>query len=259
MRWDARWYGTCLVICAALSAAFAPHELGPRAGPVRWVIDEESSLAWWQMNPHLGDLWGTTCPSESSWHAGRAQDPMKHEKSKTGYAGVLDTIIPLYPRPVAQAVCVPAVSGEIEAADTIAWRGVHGHIAVDASKLTSGMPSRDSYAQHSLLQTSSFPSIEFDIDSVTALERHGDTLAATAIGVFQLRGVREPVAVPVRVWHEALGLRVTGQSQFPAMELIDTYKMSRVGLGLGVASHVWKKLHWGLDAILVPAGATRAN
>ncbi|HUL01866.1 MAG TPA: YceI family protein [Gemmatimonadales bacterium] len=251
-----RWYEACLTACAAVTLSVVPpHHVRPYTLPMHWIIDAQSSLAWWQMNPHLGDLWGTTCPAESSWHAGRAQDPMKHEKAKTGYAGVIDTVVPLYPRPVAQAVCVPAVSGEIEAADTVSWRGVHGRIAVQVSALTSDLPTRDSYARRSLLQAATFPTVEFEVDSITGVARHGDTLTATAVGVFQLRGIRDPAAVPIRIWHDALGLRVTGQGQFPATELIYHYKMSRVGLGLGVASHVWKVLHWGLDAIFIPAPA----
>lgn len=256
----ARWYGACLTWCTTLAVVSVPtHHARAHASPVRWVIDEKSSLAWWQINPHLGDLWGTTCEAESSWHAGRAQDPMKHERSKMGYAGVLDTLVPLYPRPVAQAVCAPAVTGEFEAVDTVHWRGVHGQVVVAAGSLTSGLSTRDNYARHSLLQTASFPNVTFQVDSITGAERHGDTLTATAFGVFELRGVRQPMTVPIRFWHDALGLRVTGQTHFPATDLITVYKMSKIGLGLGVASHVWKQFYWGIDAILVPGEAQGAN
>ena len=99
---DGRVYGLCGMACAVLAAAMVPPRARHDSLQGHWVIDDRSSLAWWQINPHLGDLWGTTCPQESSWHAGREQDPYK--RTTTAYAAVLDTVIPLYPRPVAQAV-----------------------------------------------------------------------------------------------------------------------------------------------------------
>ena len=36
-----------------------------------WTVDPKASLAWWQINPHLGHLWATTCPQEPSWKPGR--------------------------------------------------------------------------------------------------------------------------------------------------------------------------------------------
>jgi hypothetical protein len=221
------------------------------------VIDDHASVAWWQINPHLGDLWGTTCPQESTWHAGRGQESFKHPK--TGYAGVIDTVVPLYPRPVAQAVCASAVHGEITAGDTVTWHDVHGRVLVSAEALTSGTPIRDGYTRKALFQTANFPTIEYDIDSVTGVVRHGDTLVATAFGEFQLRGVRRPLSATIRAWHEALGLRITGQGVFPAGDLLETYRMSRMALGLGVGEHIWKKVHWGIDAILAAAGTGAAS
>jgi hypothetical protein len=219
---------------------------------VHWVIDGRSSLAWWQINPHLGDLWGTSCPQESTWHAGRGPEAFKHPK--TGYAGVIDTVVPLYPRPVAQAVCGPAVQGELWASDTVTWQQVHGSVAVSVNALVSGTPIRDGYTHRTLFESGSFPSIQFELDSVTGVRRSGDTLSATGVGVFELRGVRQPMTVSIRAWHEALGLRITGQGEFPALDLITKYRMSRMALGLGVSEHIWKRVHWGLDAILLPAG-----
>jgi hypothetical protein len=245
----ARRYGSCLLACFVLGARSAP--------PVRLVIHEKASLAWWQINPHLGDLWGTTCPAESSWHAGREEDPFKHRT--TGYAAVMDTIIPLYPRPTAQAVCAPGVSGEVSVSDTVTWHDVRGQFSVDVYTLTSGMPGRDTYARGNILDAGRYPTIDFQLDSVTGVARKGDTLTGMAYGVFRLRGMPQAVALPVRAWREPLGLRVTAKTGFPAMELITTYGMSKMSLGLGVASKVWKEVHWGIDAVLVPPGAEEAN
>ncbi|HUL01865.1 MAG TPA: YceI family protein [Gemmatimonadales bacterium] len=254
-----RVYGLCGMACVVLGVTIASPRHHRDNVEGQWVIDEPSSLAWWQMNPHLGDLWGTTCPSESSWHAGREQDPMRHPK--TGYAAVLDTVIPLYPRPVAQSICRPAVSGEFSIADTVSWQGVRGRVIIDAFAITSDNPRRDTYARAYIFKTGSFPTIEFQVDSVTGIVRHGDTLTASAVGVFEFVGVRRAMAVPIRAWREPLGLRVTGKAEFPALELETTYNISRMALGMGVGARVWKTLHWGVDAVVVPAsvGAERNN
>jgi hypothetical protein len=245
--------------CVVLGVSIVPPGNHQKSAQGQWVIDEQSSLAWWQMDPHLGDLWGTTCPSESSWHAGREQDPMKHPK--TGYAAVSDTVVPLYPRPVAQSICKTAVSGEFSVADTVSWRGVRGRVVVDAYAITSDNPRRDTYGRAYIFKAGTFPTIEFQLDSVTGLVRHGDTLTGTAVGVFEFVGVPRGVAVPIRAWREPLGLRVTGKAEFPALELETTYKISRMALGMGVGARVWKTLHWGIDVVVVPAsvGAERNN
>ena len=36
----------------------------------RWVVDPKGSLAWWQIEPNMQHLWGTSCPQEPSWRPG---------------------------------------------------------------------------------------------------------------------------------------------------------------------------------------------
>jgi YceI-like domain len=245
-----RWYGLSAMACLVLGVTIVPPRHSGASLEGQWVIDDASSLAWWQVNPHLGDLWGTTCPQESSWHAGRAQDPYK--RTNTAYAAVIDTIIPLYPRPVAQSVCQPAVTGDFTLPDTVTWQGVKGNVAVDVFALTSGNNTRDTYARAKVFQSGDYPTIEFQVDSVVGIARHGDTLMATAVGLFKFVGVRRPTSLPVKAWREKLGLRVTGKGEFPATELREVFNISATALGMGVGTRIWKKIHWGLDAILVP-------
>src|SRR5687767_4148152 len=87
----------------------------------RWVIDSKASLAWWQMNPTLGHLWGTTCPDEPSWRAGEGStiDQIGHVVNKrTSLSGGDENRIPLYPRKTVRSLCRTSLTGTITVADT---------------------------------------------------------------------------------------------------------------------------------------------
>ncbi len=228
-----------------------------RAQAVKYKIDERSSLAWWQMSPHLGHLWATTCPGEPSWQPGEERSAGwvvdQSRAPKTGHAAVMDTIhVPLYPRPEASAVCSPAVRGEITVGNKSTWAGVKGLVAVRGEYLITGLDMRDNYARKAVLQTSAYPEVRFQIDSLTHQTMEADTLVADAVGVFELRGVRQPKVVRIRAWQEPLGLRVTGKFDFPSSDLVEKYKMSRLSLGLGVGTGLWKLVHLGIDAVMTP-------
>lgn len=234
-------------------AVFTPA--AARAQEVKFKVDERSSLAWWQMSPHLAHLWATTCPQESSWQPGEERSSGwivdQSRAPKTGHANVMDTIhVPLYPRPVSQAVCTPAVKGEITVRDTVRWTGVKGVVAVRVEHLITGLEMRDNYARKAVLQTSSYPEVRFHIDSLTNQRKSGDTLIADAVGVLELRGVRTPKTVRLQAWHEPLGLRVTAKFHFPSSDLPEIYKVSRLALGLGVGTGLWRLVHLGVDAVL---------
>src|ERR1700731_1119394 len=88
-----------------------------------WTVDPKSSLAWWQINPHLGHLWATTCPQEPSWKPGAGRsagftvnpaliDPREGAMSDTVH-------VPIYPRHRARPVCTEAVAGRIVLPDTV--------------------------------------------------------------------------------------------------------------------------------------------
>ena len=178
-------------------------------------------------------------------------------RSKTGYANVKDTIIPLYPRRRVRAVCDPtAVSGTITVADTVNWTGVRGEISVRGETLHTGQEMRDKYQNHSILNTAAYPFIKFKIDSVGTLTKtRGDTLRGKAFGVFELHGVSQPLNADVRTWRDPMGRRVSAKFMIPAEDMTDVYNMSKYALGLGVGGTVWEELWVGIDVILKPSGA----
>ena len=222
------------------------------------TVDQPTSLAWWQVNPHLNHLWATTCPSDPSWRPGEGRSMSWAQqfltmRSKTGYANVKDTIIPLYPRRRARALCESAVSGSLTVSDTADWSGVKGTIAVQAEKLTTGVDMRDRYARESILNTKAYPSVKFAIDSLSHLTKaRGDTLVGTVYGVLELHGVSHPTSAPLKTWREPVGRRVTAKFMVPAGDLTEVYNMSKYSLGLGVGGVVWDEIWLGIDVILKP-------
>jgi hypothetical protein len=224
------------------------------------TVNQPMSLAWWQVNPHLNHLWATTCPSDPSWRPGEGRSMSWAQqfltmRSKTGYANVKDTIIPLYPRRRARSLCESAVSGSITASDTADWTGVKGTIAIQVEKLTTGVDMRDRYARESILNTKAYPNVKFTIDSLSHLTKaRGDTLVGTVYGVLELHGVSHPASAPLKTWREPAGRRVTAKFMLPAGDLTDVYNMSKYSLGLGVGGVVWDEIWLGVDVILKPTG-----
>jgi hypothetical protein len=255
MMLTARSLSALLLLGSALVAVDAQAQ-------VRWTADRKSSLAWWQINPHMNHLWATTCPEEPSWRPGEGRSggwiiDRAFRPPKQGYAAVLtDTAeIPVYPRPRVRAVCAEAVQVRLEAADTVRWQGVTGEVVVRADALVGGENRRDEYARDAVLQTSRYPDIRFKIDSLVGLTRQADTLRATAVGVFTLHGVSQPMTAGVRAWPVAGGLRVMGRFKVPADDLVPVYGLSNFALGLGVGVRIWRDLYMGVDLLLRPEGA----
>ncbi len=242
-----------------LAALLVASPLHGQASKYQFKVDERYSLSWWQVSPHLNHLWANTCPGEPSWQpgdersSGWSYDGKKAPKSY--HANTIDTIhVPLYPRPVATPICPSAVSGTITASDSNSWSGVSGRLDIKADAFVTGLDMRDRYATRAVLQASSYPTIGFRIDSLVNVVP-GDTVRATAVGVFELRGARVPKRVPVMAWREAGGLRVTGQFRIYAIDLVEIYKMSRVVLGLGVGTGIWRYVHLGFDVVLRSDGS----
>lgn len=256
-RWVAG-LGSWAVGMAALTVPVF-HSATPaeaQASKYRFSIDERASLAWWQISPHLNHLWATTCPQDPNWQPGDERSSgwafdIRRVPSK-GHANIVDTVhVPLYPRPVGkiQSYCTPAVRGEIVASDTITWQGVRGLISIRADAFVTGLTARDEYAKKAVLQSPMYPDIRFHLDSLTDVQP-GDTLRAKAMGALELHGVIEQTIVPLKAWREAGGLRVTGKFDMPPTALVEKYKVSRLVLGLGVGTAIWKYLHLGFDVIL---------
>lgn len=221
---------------------------------VRYSAEPRASLAWWQIDPHFGHLWATTCPADPTWQPGEGRSPQyyvdyirRHEIKESGGR---DARIPLYPRKRIRYVCKPAVSAVVELADTNSLKLVRAQISVLADSLFTGLDMRDAYARTKVLNTKQYPAIRFEVDSLTAITP-GDTMKATAVGTFELRGVRTPMKSPVKVWREGGGIRVQSHFFIPASSLVNVYDMSPLALGMGVRMGQWKDVHMGVDMLLM--------
>lgn len=249
-------------VAFALCVSFAGRAAG-QSEEVRWVIDAETSLAWFQIEPHYSHLWATTCLDEPSWQVG---------EGRTGGVGqydystrpiiygteVLDKRIPMFPRGDVSPVCSQAIEGTITVGDTLRWTGLAGVITVLTDSLIMGLDMRDNFMRKKVFETNLYRDVTFTLDSLISVHP-GDTLFATVLGTFELRGVRRPASAGVAAWHEAGATRVLAQWQFPAKDLIRVYGMSRWALGMGVVLGRWKWVHMGVDLMLKPAGSEGAR
>lgn len=238
-----------LLALAVLAGATA----GARAQT--WAVDPKTSLAWWQLNPHLGHLWATTCPQDPSWMPGESRGA-GHQmndsvRKDVPLIQVTETRVPIYPRGKVHAVCSEAVTGTVAIGDAERWTGVRGVVVVRMDNLVNGMPMRDAYARKAVYSTDRFPDVRFYIDSLVDVQR-GDTVHAKAMGAVVLRGVRTQMTVPVVAWRDAGGLRVRGRFDIPAPDLVSVYGVSKFALGLSLGTHIWKTLHLGFDVVLKP-------
>lgn len=250
--------GAVALVAASLVPALA------NAQSAKYSIAPRASLAWWQISPHMNHLWATTCPGDPNWQPGdeRSSGWKVDEKKMppTGHSNKVDTVhVPLYPRPEANEACTPAVRGDITVQDMANWKGVKGMILVRGDQLITGLDMRDNYARKAILQTSAYPDVKFEIDSLTNIRHRGDTVIADAVGTLEIRAVRAPKKVQIQTWTEPLGRRVTAKFMFPGTDLAEVYKISRLSLGLGVGTGLWKFVHLGIDAILVPAGSASSS
>jgi hypothetical protein len=222
---------------------------------MRWTVDPKTSLAWWQMSPHLNHLWGTTCPAEPSWLPGEGRSAgwgSMSTATKTREAAVEDTVnVPLHPRLRVRPVCTEAVRGEVVVLDTVHWRGVRGAVAVRGDALITGLDLRD-VLMHRTLETTRFPEIRFTLDSLVDVTRQADTVRGTAVGVLLLRGHEKPCRAPFKAWPEAGGTRVLAKFRVTAPSLVLEFGMSRMALDLGVGTDIWKTLFMGVDLVVRP-------
>lgn len=227
-----------------------------------YAVDSKASLAWWQLSPHLGHLWATTCPQDPNWQPGESrgagyqiEDSLRVE---IPIIQVEDPRVPIFPRKAVHSNCSEAVTGTIAVGDASQWTGVRGVITIKMDQFVNGMPMRDAYARKAVYSSERFPDVRYYIDSLINLQR-GDTIRATAVGAMVLRGVRTQMTVPVMAWREAGGLRVQGKFSIPAPDLVDVYGVSKFALGLSLGTHIWKTLHLGFDVVLRPRDESRGE
>jgi hypothetical protein len=253
---DSRWtlLGTLIAVFSWASVSTRPALA--QAPTARWTVDPQTSLAWWQIDPHYEHLWATTCPGDPSWQAGEGRTPGYNTDYKNRPAtlpsGRSDRRIPLFPRYRVRPVCKTAVRGTLAARDTIGWSSANGEIVVLADSLISGLDFRDKYARKSVFETTRYPELKFTIDSLVDVQAT-DTLRAVAVGRFEAHGYAMPVRVPVEAVRDPAGLRVRGQFHIDVQMLVREFGMSKWALGMGVMFKRWKTLHMGVDLVLRPA------
>lgn len=243
---------------ALLLAASAPAATGQT-----WTVDPKASLAWWQLSPHLGHLWATTCPQDPSWQPGESRGAgfqiADSERVEIPIIQVEDPRVPIFPRKQVQSNCSEAVTGTVAVGDAAQWTGVRGVVTIKMDQFVNGMPMRDAFARKAVYASERFPEVRYYIDSLVNIRRAGDTLHATAMGAMVLRGVRTQMTVPVEAWREAGGLRVQGKFSIPAPDLVSVYGVSKYALGLSLGTHIWKTLHLGFDVVLRPRDEGRSE
>lgn len=255
-----------LLSAAAVFGAVAAASAPAQAQELRLVADKKSSLAWWQINPHMNHLWATSCPGEPSWRPGEGRSSgwvigKMFKPPKHGDAAISDTtIVPLYPRRRVRPVCAEAVTASVTIKDTTKWSGVSGNVTVLVEGIVTGEDNRDEYAREKILQHQQFPEVSYHIDSIAEVRSNGDTVRAFGYGTLTLKGVKQPnVKSSLRFWHEEGGVRVLGKLRFPATDLIEVYGISSFALGLGVGVRMWEHLYLGVDLLMRPSETSASH
>jgi hypothetical protein len=234
--------------------------------PQRFIVDAKSSLAWWQVDPHLQHLWATTCPAEPSWRPGEGRSSgwnvygQPHLSTET-LAGVSDTIhVPLYPRITARPLCKEAVQGHIVVSDPVTGQGARGELIIKADSLVMGLERRARAAREWVLETNKYPEIRFRLDSIVKITRQADTLHGTAVGVLFLHGFEQTVTAVVKAYpdSEAGGTRVFARIRAPARPFVSHFwpgcNYRGCFFSLGVRTDIWKHFFFGADLVLRPEG-----
>jgi len=231
----------------------------PARAQVKFTVDAKSSLAWWQIDPHMAHLWATTCPQEPSWRPGEGRSAGwfidRAVAWKRGYAAVSDTTeVPLYPRFRVRPLCTEAMTGEFTVADTVNWRGISGLVIVDPKYLISGEDMRDGYARDALFEVRKYADMRYQVDSVIDLQHKGDTVKAVAVGSMTIRGITKPIRYNLVVTREGNGgLRIRSKTMILPDQLITDFGFNPYAFGLGIGERIWKHVFFGGDVVLRPA------
>jgi hypothetical protein len=232
--------------------------VAPAEAQTRFEIDGRSSLAWWQIDPNYGHLWASTCPDDPNWQAGEGRTPGARVNFKTRKQHVASASksrvkeVPMYPRLDVYEVCRRAVRGGVLTADTVNWSGLRGEVIILPDSLDTGLEMRSLYARKAIFETHKFREIRFVLDSLGSVQP-GDTIKAVAFGTMQLHGVHTRIEAPVKAWRVPQGLRVQTQFDFPAEQLSEVYKMSKLALEMGTSLGRWNTVYMGVDVIMRPS------
>jgi hypothetical protein len=244
-------YGRSLVLVVAAGALSSVPGL---AQNVSYSIDASRSLVWWQLDPHYGHLWATSCPRDPSWQPGEGHSAGYYinykSRPKIRTTKESENRVPLFPRDTVRANCRPAISGSFRATDVRRFANLKGVITVAPDSITNGSDSRDKFADRYVYGSAKYPTIKFTIDSVTSVNIVGDTINAVAVGTFVLRDIEKLTRVQVQGIRDGNRMRVRGMFAMPARELRDKYGISPIALGVGVGLKLWDTLFMGFDLIL---------
>ena len=243
-------------ILAVLLLAAAVPVPAAYAQQTSYRLDEKRSLIWWQLDPHFGHLWATTCPNDPSWqpgegHSGRFGVNFK-KRPKVKTTNVSAGAFPLFPRDTVRANCRTAVRGAFTTQDAKRFNEMKGTVIATMDSITNGSDSRDLFAKKYIYSSATYPTVKFTVDSLTNIRFSGDTVNAVAVGTFELRGVASHTRVQVQGVQEPEGLRVRGMWAMAAKELQERYNISRAVLSMGVGAKLWDTLYMGFDLILAP-------
>jgi hypothetical protein len=227
----------------------------PAQGQVAYKLDEDRSLVWWQIDPHFGHLWATTCPADPSWQPGEGHSAgfyinyATRPKIRTTHES--ESRVPLFPRKTVRPNCRHAVKGQFNG-DPATFSNFKGYVLANADSLENGAESRNAFAKKYVYSTASYPNIRFSVDSLTSVTIKGDTVNAIAVGTFELRGVSKATRVQLNGLRKDNTIRVRGHFAMPASELHERFGVSSTALGAGVGLKLWDTLFMGVDLILIP-------
>jgi hypothetical protein len=246
------------MVIAAAALALVAQPGAAQTSMTNLKLDTQRSLVWWQIDPHFGHLWASSCPKDPSWQPGEGHSAGYYvnyaARPKISTNKQAETRIPLFPRRTVRPNCRNAVSGTFTA-DTNNW-AVKGSISVIPDSIETGANHRDVFANKYVYSSANYPTINFTVDSLTSVTVTGDTVNAVAVGTFRLRGVDKASRVQVKGVKEDSGMRVRGMFAMPASELRDRFGVSQFAMGAGVGLKLWDTLFMGFDLILVPAGGS---
>lgn len=223
-----------------------------------FTLDRERSLVWWQIDPHFGHLWASSCPKDPSWQPGEGHSAGYYlnyaARPKISTNNENEIKIPLFPRRTVRPNCRRAVVGNFTA-NAANWSNFRGTITIFPDSIETGANHRDAFASKYVYSTNKYPTIQFTVDSLTAITVSGDTVNAVAVGTFHLRGINKPTRVQVKGVREPSGMRVRGMFAMGAMELRDVYGVSSYAMGAGVGLKLWDTLFMGFDFIVTQPNA----
>jgi hypothetical protein len=253
-----KYLGLGVILAMVIFGNDSARAQNPAAGRTM-TIDNTRSMVWWQIDPHFGHLWATTCPKDPSWQPGEGHSPGYYvnfaNRPRIKTTAVAETRVPLFPRKTVRAVCARSVTGTITIADAASYTGVKGVVSIDPDSITMGADARDIFSRKYVYKTPLYHNIEFTIDSLSHVTVSGDTVNAIAHGTFDFRDVPTKHAVEVTGVNDPAGFRVRGKFAFPARDISDKYGVSNIVLGAGVGLKLWNTIYLGFDLIMKPEGA----